>query len=123
MTVNVRPSIKMLPFPGMVRVVSGAWARADIEALDINATVAAAMTPDLRLGAVIETSCDDEPFWTIRCLWGTVASRVLFRIALVCRFLLVNSGGLAARPRRSDGASPRGPRGYTRRPILRPGPP
>jgi hypothetical protein len=50
----------MLPFPGMVRVVSGAWARADIEALDINATVAAAMTPDRGLGAVIETSCDHE---------------------------------------------------------------
>src|SRR4030088_900443 len=70
-TVNVLPSIRILPLLAMVRGASCAWASADIDTLDIKATVAAAIIAD----------------------WALPAPAVLFRFALLCRFLLASARG------------------------------
>jgi hypothetical protein len=99
----------------MVRVVSCVWASADIEALDINATVAAAMIADLGPGAVIETSCEGEWLVTKGIFLTPPSHAVLFRFALLCRFVLVNPDRLwplatfgSARSRNSPPLRPEG---------------
>src|SRR3981081_3093967 len=104
-TVNVRPSINMLPLLAMVRGASCAWASADIDTLDIRATVAAAMIADLDLGADIELSCEAEQLLTSPACLALPAPAVLFRFALLCRFLLASARGSAR-----GGSVARGPR-------------
>src|SRR3979490_150914 len=87
-TVNVLPSIMILPLLAMVRGASCAWASADIDTLDIKATVAAAMIADLVRGADIELSCEAEPLLTTFACLALPAPAVLFLFSLLCFFLL-----------------------------------
>src|SRR5258705_2878264 len=98
-TVNVLPSIRILPLLAMVRGASCAWASADIDTLDIKATVAAAMIADLVRGADIELSCEAEQLLTTFACLALPACVVLFRFALLCLFLLASAGGRGAAAR------------------------
>jgi hypothetical protein len=89
----------------MVRGASCAWASADIDTLDIKATVAAAMIADLDRGADIELSCEAEQLLTTAACLALPAPAVLFRFALLCRFLLASARGSAR-----GGSVPRRPR-------------
>ena len=55
--VSAFPSMKMLSFLAMVRVVFCAWAIARLDTLDVKAIVVATMIADLYLDPVIWSSC------------------------------------------------------------------